>query len=81
LEQFAQLFNDIYRENVVQKEATEQSPDPAFENVRFLLQTYRRKKKNYAAKKPKIKKYEVDHRQLESLMKTLDEMRLLASST
>lgn len=79
LDKFKQLFDDIYHKGVVKSQANEQEKDPALVNVRFLLQTYR-KKKNYVAKKPKVKKYEVDHRQLEILMKTLDDMRDHASS-
>lgn len=46
----------------------------AHNDIKFLLETRRRKKHKFMAKKPKVKRYEVNHRQLDILMRVFDEV-------
>ncbi|KAI6174662.1 28S ribosomal protein S35, mitochondrial [Aphelenchoides bicaudatus] len=75
LDQFIRLFNEIYITNNVPKQADATSEEDlrvAHEQVKFLLQTNRKKKK-FVLKKPKVKKYNVDLRALDILMRVVDE--------
>lgn len=87
IELFARLFTEIYFDdiNVASSKAEKSEALPATEeiielelsaknSVNFLLQAPIRKKKfKYMAKKPKVRKYEVDHRQLDILINALIE--------
>lgn len=76
IERFARLFTDIYYSQINGIKPEEDEPSnsdlPEYKNISFLIQSaYRHKKFKYAPKKPKVKKYEVDHRQLDILINAL----------
>jgi len=78
VERFARLFTDIYFSQIngskVNEEDLPNSELPEYKNVNFLIQsTQRYQKSKYTPKKPKVKKYEVDHRQLDILVNALIE--------